>query len=75
MYFDNMFDPRRQPPRATPLRPSPPKPPKPPKQQRAPQKPKPERKPERQRKCPSGFRWDSKRGRCVQAGVGPEFKP
>tara|TARA_R100001443_G_scaffold89807_1_gene96336 strand:- start:170 stop:313 length:144 start_codon:yes stop_codon:yes gene_type:complete len=27
------------------------------------------------RKCPSGFRWDSKKGKCVQAGVGPEFKP
>tara|TARA_X000000368_G_scaffold397375_1_gene366451 strand:- start:53 stop:199 length:147 start_codon:yes stop_codon:yes gene_type:complete len=25
--------------------------------------------------CPSGFRWDSKKGKCVQAGVGPEYKP
>ena len=25
--------------------------------------------------CPSGFRWDSKKGKCVQAGVGPEFRP
>jgi len=28
-----------------------------------------------QRKCPSGFRWDSKKGKCVQAGVGPEYRP
>lgn len=28
-----------------------------------------------QRKCPSGFRWDRKKGRCVQAGVGPEYRP
>ena len=27
------------------------------------------------RKCPSGFRWDSKQGRCVQAGVGSAYKP
>ena len=27
------------------------------------------------RRCPSGFRWDSKKGKCVQAGVGPEYKP
>lgn len=27
------------------------------------------------RKCPSGFRWDSVQNRCVQAGVGPEYKP
>jgi len=26
-------------------------------------------------RCPSGFRWDSKKGKCVQAGVGPEYKP
>ena len=28
-----------------------------------------------QGRCPSGFRWDSKKGKCVQAGVGPEFRP
>lgn len=27
------------------------------------------------RKCPPGFRWDSKNKRCVQAGVGPGFRP
>ena len=26
-------------------------------------------------RCPSGFRWDSKKGKCVQAGVGPQYKP
>ena len=30
---------------------------------------------ERKGKCPSGFRWDSKKGKCVQAGVGPEYRP
>jgi len=25
--------------------------------------------------CPSGFMYDSKQKKCVQAGVGPEFKP
>ena len=66
MYFNNMFDPRNQPPRATPLRPSPPKPPK---QVTSPQKKR------QQGRCPSGFRWDSKKGKCVQAGVGPEYRP
>ena len=46
--------------------PIPRKPPSPPKAQKAPQTP---------RKCPSGFRWDSKKGKCVQAGVGPEYRP
>jgi len=32
-------------------------------------------KPKASRRCPSGFRWDSKKGKCVQAGVGPEYKP
>ena len=27
------------------------------------------------RRCPSGFRWDSKKGKCVQAGVGPQYRP
>ena len=67
MYFNNMFDPRSQPPRATPLRPSPPPPPKRPKQEAA--------KKRQQGRCPSGFRWDSKKGKCVQAGVGPEYRP
>jgi len=26
-------------------------------------------------KCPSGFRWDAKKGKCVQRGVGPKYKP
>ena len=30
---------------------------------------------QRKQSCPSGFRWDSKKGRCVQAGVGPEYRP
>ena len=50
---------------------------------RAPKAPKPQKPPQtpaRQKKaqqgrCPSGFRWDSKKGKCVQAGVGPEFRP
>ena len=71
MYFNNMFDPRSQPPRATPLRPSPPPPPKRPKQEAA----KSPQKKRQQGRCPSGFRWDSKKGKCVQAGVGPEFRP
>ena len=70
-----MFDPRRQPPRATPLRPSPPPLRKPPTPTPAKLERKPERKAERQRKCPSGHRWDSKKGKCVQAGVGPKYKP
>ena len=70
MYFDNMFD-NRQPPRPQTLRPAPPKAPK------APKAPKTPKTPARQaqRKCPSGFYFDKKKGRCVQAGVGPEFKP
>ena len=32
-------------------------------------------KPQSKRKCPSGFRWDSAKGKCVQAGVGPEYRP
>ena len=47
---------------------------KPPSPQRPPtskQRPQAERK----RKCPSCFYWDSKKGKCVQAGVGPEFRP
>ena len=42
-----------------------------PEQQKTPtaQRPKP------QRKCPSGFRWDSAKGKCVQTGVGPEYRP
>lgn len=69
MYFDNIF----QPPRPSPLRPSPPKPraPKPPKQEAA----KSPQKKRQQGRCPSGFRWDSKKGKCVQAGVGPKYKP
>jgi hypothetical protein len=42
-----------------------------PQQPKAPKTPQAERK----RKCPSGFRWDSKKGKCVQAGVGPEYRP
>ena len=45
-----------------------------------PQRPKPQKptladKPKPQRKCPSGFRWDRAKGKCVQAGVGPEYRP
>ncbi len=69
MYFDNMFD-NRQPPRATPLR-EPPAP-KRPKAQKTPQKKAPKKT---GTKCPSGFYFDKKKGRCVQAGVGPEFRP
>ena len=69
MYFDNMFD-NRQPPRATPLR-EPPAP-KRPKAQKTPKKKAPKKT---GTKCPSGFYFDKKKGRCVQAGVGPEFKP
>ena len=25
--------------------------------------------------CPSGFYRDKKTGKCVQAGIGPEYKP
>ena len=50
--------------------PRPPKPPKPPK----PKRPESEMA-ERKRKCPSGFRWDSAKGKCVQAGVGPQYRP
>tara|TARA_Y100000114_G_scaffold15698_1_gene12700 strand:- start:2358 stop:2528 length:171 start_codon:yes stop_codon:yes gene_type:complete len=55
-----MYD--MQPPRATPLR-------EPPKQtKKSPAK-------KTGTKCPSGFYFDKKKGRCVQAGVGPEFRP
>jgi hypothetical protein len=55
----------------------------PPPMPRAPKAPKPQKPPQtpaRQKKaqqgrCPSGFRWDSKKGKCVQAGVGPEYRP
>ena len=45
-----------------------------------PQRPKAPKTPQAQRphpkrKCPSGFRWDSAKGKCVQAGVGPEYRP
>jgi len=26
-------------------------------------------------KCPPGFAWSKKKKKCVQLGVGPEFKP
>ena len=63
-----MYD--MQPPRATPLR-EPPAP-KAPKAQKTPQKKAPKKT---GTKCPSGFYFDKKKGRCVQAGVGPEFRP
>lgn len=69
MYFDNMFD-NRQPPRATPLR----EPPKP-KAPKAPKTPKKKAPKKTGTKCPSGFYFDKKKGRCVQAGVGPEYRP
>ena len=25
--------------------------------------------------CPPGFKWDEKKGKCVQKGVGKEYKP
>ena len=25
--------------------------------------------------CPPGFKWDEQKGKCVQKGVGPEYKP
>ena len=56
-----MYD--MQPPRATPLREPP-----------APRAPKKAQK-KTGTKCPSGFYFDKKKGRCVQAGVGPEFRP
>jgi len=28
-----------------------------------------------ERPCPSGFYRDKKTGKCVQAGVGPEYRP
>ena len=28
-----------------------------------------------EKKCPSGFYRDKGTGKCVQAGVGPEYKP
>jgi len=40
-----------------------------------PKAPKPPARTQASRRCPSGFRWDSKKGKCVQAGVGPEYKP
>ena len=41
-----------------------------------PKQPKPRKPPQiLARKCPSGFRWDSTKNRCVQAGVGPEYRP
>ena len=54
----------------TPLRPPVPKP-KTPKRETA----QSSQKQRQQKRCPSGFRWDSKKGKCVQAGVGPEFRP
>ena len=45
-----------------------------PKQQKPPQTPARQKKAQ-QGRCPSGFRWDSKKGKCVQAGVGPEYRP
>ena len=56
-----------EPPRPSPLRkPKAPKPRKPPESSQ---------KSRQQGRCPSGFRWDSKKGKCVQAGVGPKYKP
>ena len=40
-----------------------------------PKPPRPPQRPAPARKCPSGFRWDSAKNRCVQAGVGPEYRP
>ena len=40
-----------------------------------PKSPQSRQKKAQQKRCPSGFRWDSKKGRCVQAGVGPEYRP
>jgi len=28
-----------------------------------------------QKPCPSGFYRDKKTGKCVQAGIGPEYRP
>lgn len=52
-------------------KPIPRKPPNPPK---APKTKRPKEL-KRQVKCPSGFYFDKDKGRCVQAGVGPRFKP
>ena len=60
-----MYD--MQPPRATPLR----EPPAP----RAPKTPQKKATKKTGTKCPSGFYFDKKKGRCVQAGVGPEYRP
>ena len=46
--------------------------PRAPKAQKTPQKKAPKKT---GTKCPSGFYFDKKKGRCVQAGVGPEYKP
>tara|TARA_R100000278_G_scaffold13964_1_gene14696 strand:- start:426 stop:575 length:150 start_codon:yes stop_codon:yes gene_type:complete len=37
--------------------------------------PKSRQKKAQQSRCPSGFRWDSKKGKCVQASVGSEYRP
>ena len=51
-----------------------PKPPPPPKRPKTEAAKSPQKK-RQQGRCPSGFRWDSKKGKCVQAGVGPECRP
>ena len=53
---------------------------KPPKAPQAPQMREPAKQERRSkakasRRCPSGFRWDSKKGKCVQAGVGLQYRP
>tara|TARA_B100000287_G_C20123517_1_gene579274 strand:- start:59 stop:208 length:150 start_codon:yes stop_codon:yes gene_type:complete len=40
-----------------------------------PKKPSSRQQKAQQGRCPSGFRWDSKKGKCVQAGVGPQYRP
>ena len=45
-----------------------------PQRPKAPKTPQAQR-PQPKRKCPSGFRWDSAKGKCGQAGVGPEYRP
>ena len=72
MYFDNMFD-NRQPPIPSPLRK--PTAPSPGKANKAAEAAKRKTTKKTTTKCPSGFYFDKKKGRCVQAGVGPEFKP